>query len=105
MSVWQGPSSPSALGGSEGELVSVAISVEPRELESLLEALANVDFPINPQIYHAEGHNSATRTTVVFPAYSGSLPLVRAALDAAGQDTSGICVKAMLEEIQSLVSH
>lgn len=105
MSVWQSPSSVSALGGSEGELVSVAISVEPRELEGLLEALAHVEFPINPQIYHAEGQGSDARTVVVFPAYSGSLEHVKAALDTAGQDTAGIRVRAMLEEIQSLVSH
>ena len=44
--------SASALCGREGALVSVSISVDPRHLESLLEALAQLDFPINPQIYH-----------------------------------------------------
>ena len=54
MSVW--PSVPSthspALRGSDGELVSVSVTVEPRDLEDLLEALAALDFPVNPQIYH-----------------------------------------------------
>jgi len=67
MSVWQDTPSASALGGSEGELISVSISVDPRDLEALLESLAQVDFPINPQIYHAEGQGPFARTTVVFP--------------------------------------
>ena len=45
------PTNP-ALSGSEGTLVSVSICVDPRHLEPLLEALAQVSFPINPQIYH-----------------------------------------------------
>ena len=44
--------SASALCGREGPLLSVSISVDPRHLESLLEALAQLTFPINPQIYH-----------------------------------------------------
>ena len=96
MSVWQG-SSASVLCGSEGELVSVSISVDPRDLEALLESLTRVDFPINPQIYHAE------QTTVVFPAYAGRLLQVREA--AASVPGSSVCVKAMLEEIQSLLNH
>ena len=57
MSVWPKPlprgwgDTPS-LSSSEGALVSVSISVDPHCLESLLEALAQVSFPINPQIYH-----------------------------------------------------
>ena len=41
-----------SLSGSEGELVAVSVSVSPHDLEALLEGLACVDFPINPQIYH-----------------------------------------------------
>lgn len=96
MSVWQG-SAATALCGSEGELVSVSVYVEPRDPEALLEALAHVDFPINPQIHHAE------RTAVVFPAYAGRLAQVReAAAEIAGSE---VRVKGMLEEIQSLVGH
>src|SRR5664279_6422817 len=53
MSVWPNtlPVTPS-LSTAEGALVSVSIHVEPHCLESLLEALALVSFPINPQIYH-----------------------------------------------------
>ena len=102
MSVWQG-SSASVLCGSEGELVSVSISVDPRDLEALLESLAHVDFPINPQIYHAEGQGPAALTTVVFPAYAGRLPQVREA--ASRVPGSSVCLKGMLEEIQSLLNH
>jgi len=51
MSVWPKilQESPS-LSTAEGALVSVSIHVEPHRLESLLEALALVSFPINPQI-------------------------------------------------------
>ena len=102
MSVWQCTPSASLLSGSEGELVSVSISVDPRDLEGLLEALAHADFPINPQIYHADGHAPEARTIVEFPAYSGGLPQVRAAL-AGSSLHADIRVRSMLEEIQSLL--
>ena len=100
MSVWQCTATASPLSGSEGELVSVSISVDPRDLEALLEALAHTDFPINPQIFHADGHSTQARTIVEFPAYAGGLPQVRAALT--GFDAL-IRVRGMLEEIQSLL--
>ncbi len=99
MSVWQSLHSGSALCGSEGELVSVSISVDPRELEALLEALAQVDFPVNPQIYHAEGQSPGACTTVEFPAYMGCLPQVQTALESAGQDSAAIRVRGMLEAL------
>jgi hypothetical protein len=93
MSVWQCAPSASVLCGSEGELVSVSISVEPRDLEALLESLATLDFPINPQIYHG------SRTAVEFPAYRGRLEQVQTAV--AGVNSADICVKGMLEEIHA----
>lgn len=96
--------------GSEGELVSVRVSVEPRLLESLLETLAGLPFPINPQIYHnatvvyvyADGRNVVQPTTLIeFPAFSGRLPQVREALRAGNFDPGAVSVKGMLEEIQS----
>src|SRR5438128_6230183 len=99
MSVWQCTPSATPLCGSEGELVSVSISVDPRDLEALLEALAHVDFPINPQIYHGQ------KTVVEFPAYAGGLPQVRATLACSGFDPEAIRVRGMLEEIQSLLDH
>ena len=44
--------SSASLATTEGALVSVSIHIDPRYLEVLLEALARIDFPINPQIYH-----------------------------------------------------
>jgi len=101
MSVWQCTSSATPLCGSEGELVSVTISVSPRDLEALLEGLAQVDFPINPQIHHPGNAG----TMVEFPAYAGCLAQVRAALAAAGFDPDSIRVRGMLEQIQSLLNH
>ncbi|MGH9658134.1 MAG: hypothetical protein ACRD96_06290 [Bryobacteraceae bacterium] len=91
MSVW---SCPAALAGLEGELVSISVSVEARELESLLDALAAVRFPVNPQIHHYDV------TVVSFPAYSGNIEEVHNALRAAGFDPAAVRVRAMLEELR-----
>lgn len=64
-----------ALFGREGELISLRISVEPKLLEDLLEALAQLDFPVNPQLYHR-----LAQVTVEFPAYSARVDQVRDAL-------------------------
>ncbi len=103
MSVWQSYSSASVLSGSEGELVSVSVSVDARDLEALLEALSQVRFPINPQIHHAVGRSqSRAGTQVEFPAYSGCLAEVRDALRASGFDPDELVrVRSMLEEIHA----
>lgn len=111
MSVWPVKLSPEpSLSGREGALVSVSISVEPRHLESLLEALAQMSFPINPQICHdatvvyryADQHEEVETVTLVeFPAYSNQLEEVGRVLTAHGFDRSAIEVTSMLEEIQS----
>ena len=109
MSVWS-PAAAAALSGAEGELISVSIDVDPRFLESLLEALARVSFPINPQIYHeaamvylyADGHRETEAVTLVeFPAYAGQLDEVRAGLSAFGFDPARVQVTAMLDEIHA----
>ena len=105
MSVWQCTPTATPLCGSEGELVSLSISVSPRDLEALLEGLARVDFPINPQIYHSGGDACQGGTIVEFPAYAGGLARVRAAVAGAGFDPEAIQVRGMLEQIQSLLSH
>jgi len=100
----------SALSTAEGALVSVSIHVEPHCLESLLEALALVSFPINPQIYHdaalvyrfADGHSQTESITLVeFPAYEGRLDEVRQSVQAYGFHADCIHAVAMLDEIQS----
>lgn len=64
-----------ALFGREGELVSLSIATDPKLLEELLEALAALDFPVNPQLYHRPAE-----ALVEFPAYSNQVEHVREAL-------------------------
>jgi hypothetical protein len=79
-------------------------------LEALLEALAQVTFPINPQIYHDavlvyrypdQHEESESATLVEFPAYAGRLEEVRRALAANGFDPAGVQVTSMLAEIHA----
>jgi hypothetical protein len=101
---------PSLALSTEGALVSIAIRVEPRHLESLLEALARLEFPINPQIYHdaeirllhPDGCDELVATTLVeFPAYNRRLDDVYRALEAQGFDCDSVLVTSMLDELGS----
>jgi hypothetical protein len=103
------PANP-ALSGREGTLVCVSITVEPRNLESLLEALSQVSFPINPQIYHDaamvyvyadDRQESELATLVEFPAYAGQLDEVRSAAAASGTPSDNIRVTGMLDDIHA----
>ena len=85
-----------ALVGSEGELESVSIAVDPRFLEQLLEALAALPFPVNPQIYHGD---TQPATIVEFPAYAARLPEILDAVASAGFDPSSVWARNMLEQI------
>jgi hypothetical protein len=98
------------LSSTEGALVSVSIRVEPRDLEDLLEALARVEFPINPLIYHeaeivlldSEGLEHPELTTLVeFPAYLGRLEGVYVALESEGFARDSVLVTSMLDELRS----
>ena len=111
MSVWpETPPLVPSLSTAEGALVSVSIHAEPHCLESLLEALAQVSFPINPQIYHdaaliyryADGREQTESITLVeFPAYEGRLGEVRSALQAYGFAADCMHAVSMLDDIQS----
>jgi len=101
---------PESLTTSEGTLVSISIAVQPPALEALLEALAVVSFPINPQIYHdaavvsryPDGREELEATTLVeFPAYAGRVDEVRHAIASSGFDPGSVQVTGMLEELQS----
>jgi hypothetical protein len=81
------------LSGNEGELVSVSIEVDARSLESLLEVLSQVTFPINPQIYHGP------ITTVEFPAYETRLEEVRRTLATYGFDAEDVHAVSMLAKV------
>jgi len=108
MSVWPEIVPEPSLQGREGVLVSVSIAVEPRLLESLLEVLALLQFPVNPQIYHdaaivyhypGDRDETELTTLVEFPAYAGQLGEVRSALASYGFDPAAMQVSSMLAEI------
>jgi hypothetical protein len=111
MRVWPPPvSAGPALSGSEGALISISICVDPRQLEALLETLAGIGFPINPQIYHDavvvyvypdQREETQATTLVEFPAYAARLEEVRKALDANHFDPGTIHVRNMLDEIHA----
>ncbi len=111
MSVWlSGNATSAALNSSEGALISISVTVEPRLLEDLLEALAVLRFPINPQIYHdaairyvyADGREEMEATTLVeFPAYADRLPEIREAMEARGFGAEAVHVAPMLEEMHA----
>ncbi len=110
MSVWL-KTTPSALTLDNGDsLVSVSIPAQPRQLESLLEALSQATFPINPQIYHdalmiyryADGREESEPVTLVeFPAYEANLDEIRSTLDAYGFESNSVQVTTMLDEIHA----
>lgn len=95
---WSAASFAPVLGGAEGELVSVRVLVEPRLLEDLLDALAKVPFPINPQIFHQPGPDTA----VEFPAYSGRLDELRKTLARNGFDPAAMHTRPMLAQLSGL---
>jgi len=96
MRVFQDTVPGNSLTGANGELLSVRIEVPWRQLEELLEALAAVSFPVNPQL----GHGSPT-TTVEFPAYSGQLQEVREALKRLGLNVLRVEIHRLWPELAS----
>jgi hypothetical protein len=110
MSVWPKPAEPGpSLSTSEGSLILVSIDVQAQFLESLLEALAHVSFPINPEIYHDAvmvylypGWREEEAVTLVeFPAYAAHLNEVRRALESYGFDPGSVYAAGMLDAIHS----
>lgn len=98
MGYWSESNSGSALlSPVEGELVSLCASVEPRALEDFLEALAEVPFPINPQIHH----QAQAAVVVEFPAFSSRVDEVRGVLEQHGFNPATLEVRDMLKSISS----
>lgn len=94
MSAWSAAVSRTpCLVGVEGELLQIQVSTDPRLLEELLDCLAGLPFPINPQIYHG------VPTIIEFPAYERQLDRVRTALRNYGFDDAAISVNSMLQAI------
>jgi hypothetical protein len=111
MSVWHEKACGAPLAGSEGSpLMLVSVEVEPRGLEALLETLARLDFPVNPEIYHdaavvsvREDGARATRpaTLVEFPAYQPQVERVRGALRMDGFDPESVVALPMLSALHA----
>jgi len=109
MSVWPNlTGAPEPLTGSQGPLTCISIEVDSRRLEALLDTLARLPFPINPQIYHdaavayrfADGSERVTdKTLVEFPAYAQQTGDVGHALEGAGFSAFDLHVTRMLDEI------
>jgi hypothetical protein len=96
MSVWLNPAASGFnLSTNEGELLAVSIRVDPRRLEALLEALAQVPFPINPQIHHGP------ETVVEFPAYRNRIGEVERVLETSGFAPQSLHSTTMLEDIHA----
>jgi hypothetical protein len=111
MSVWPNTVFSSfPLCGTEGALVLVSVSVEPRNLELALDALAQLSYPINPQIYHdgavltsyADGRQEREPATIIeFPAYTSWLNEIRRVWHSYGFQPDCLSVADMLEGIHS----
>ena len=101
MSVWSAAAvSPDLpLAGAEGALVSVSVAVEPHRLEALLDALAHLEFPINPQIYHDAGTVQRPAALVELPAYENRLAEIRSVLEACGFPARLVVATPMLDSI------
>jgi len=85
-----------ALLGRDGELFLISVSVDPRSLEELLEALATLGFPLNPQLYHQTGW-----VAVEFPAYANQLEEIRAAVERHGFDGRAVTHERVLARTQT----
>ena len=69
------------LAGAQGELLTVSILTDPRNLEELLDRLGESQFPIDPQIQHDAHLNDRAATLVEFAAYGTWLDELRVLLD------------------------
>jgi hypothetical protein len=87
------PFSSLALISPEGELVSLRIEAEPSSLENLLETLASLNFPVNPDIDHQA---LPARVAVEFPAWENQIPEVRRALRRGGFGNATLQVRSAL---------
>ncbi|MBX9600519.1 MAG: hypothetical protein K2X35_05935 [Bryobacteraceae bacterium] len=84
----------SVLSSSEGELLLLSVEVPARDLEDLLDSLAELSFPINPEIYHGQ-----PGTRVQFPAFSARLSEVARALGRCGIPAERLRIRAVLSDM------
>jgi len=81
----------SSLRGSGGELLRIRIAADARHLEDVLEAVAELPFPVNPEIQHG-----AHQSQIEFPAYSQWLDEIRTALESSGLSRDLVEVQTVL---------
>ncbi len=86
-----------SLAGRDGELILLRITVEPRLLERLLEALAETSYHINPQVFP----NSAEGARVEFPAYESWIEPITAGLRRNGLDPAQFEATRMVTKLAS----
>jgi hypothetical protein len=72
-------------------LVVARVLVEPRHLEELLEALAGLEFPVNPELQHRTG-----AVIVEFPAYAEHVEEIRNTIRRLGFDAHSLDVFGVL---------
>jgi len=77
-------------------LVVARVLVEPRHLEELLEGLAGLDFPVNPELQHRSGS-----VLVEFPAYVGHVEEIRNTIRRLGFDAQTLDVFGVLHAAAS----
>lgn len=77
--------SPIRLSTGAGELLQITVEAEAHELEPLLDALARLPFPVNPQIHHPVEAGAPLK--VEFPAYASQIGAARDAVQRACSGT------------------
>ena len=88
------------LAGRDGELLLVRIRIPSSRLESILDSLAELPFPINPELHHG-----FPDSTVEFPAYASRKPEIRKALNAAGLSNVEFDASPMLAALTAEITH
>lgn len=83
----------SVLSSPEGELLLLSVEVPARDLEELLDSLAGLSFPINPEIQHGQ-----PGTRVQFPAFSSRVDEVARALERCGIPAERLRIHAVLSD-------
>jgi hypothetical protein len=86
-----------SLAGRDGELVLIRITVEPRLLERLIEALGETSYHINPQVFP----NSPAGALVEFPAYESWIGLIGDAVKREGLEPAGFEAVRMITKLAS----
>ena len=78
----------------EGELLQLSVLVERRKIEMVLDTLAGLPFPVNPEIVHPE--TASGPVVVRFPAYGRRLKAILGELAALGFPSDSVRVRGEL---------